>query len=161
MSPAFSRSEVESAQRAKAARLAPFKPIKKRSTKPTPKERDIQRAILAYLKLVPGVVAWRNNVGAVKEGTRFVRFGFPGLSDISGWVSRKALGPSCNCGATGLISHKHEVMVATPLYVEVKRPGTHPTAEQQAFLDSVKAAGGISVIARNVEDVRRALGLSN
>lgn len=126
---------------------------------PTRKEREIQAAILAYLKTVPGVVAWRQNTGAMfgeHKGKRWaVRFGYPGLSDIIGWqhwcgrlrAMRHPIPGSANCDACS----------ARFLAIEVKRPGQYPTAQQQAFLDSVKAAGGIAIVARSVDDVARTL----
>lgn len=37
--------------------------------------------------------------------------------------------------------------------LEVKRPGEKPTAEQLAFLDEVRAGGGIAAVVRGYEDV--------
>ena len=129
-----------------------------RRTAPTPKERDIQRAILAFLATVPGVVAWRTNSGAAMlpgHGGKgqHVRFGFKGLSDIVGWHRYWA---TCQ-GGMAMPSCEG---VARFLAIEVKTAKTYPTAEQQAFLDQVKAAGGIAVCARSVHDVALALGLA-
>ena len=50
-----------------------------------PKEQQIQSVILDVLKRHPKV-AWahRMNVGATKIGGRFIRFGLPGMCDITG-----------------------------------------------------------------------------
>lgn len=115
-----------------------------RLTRPEPPEHAIQAAILRYLA-VDRRVAWaqRFNTGAARiEGRdakgratrRFVRFAFPGCSDILGQL------------ASGHF-----------LAVEVKRPSTKPTPEQSAFLALVAAHGGLSVVARRVEDIQRAL----
>ena len=113
--------------------------------KPRP-EREVQAAILAFLRTVPGVVAWRNNVGGMSgehKGKRWsVRFGFPGLSDIIGWKT-VTWPESC----------------ARFLAIECKREGEEPTPAQEAFLYSVHKAGGIAIVARNVDDVARALGM--
>jgi len=52
-------------------------------------ETDVSASIALALAKVPGVVTFRNNVGAVKsDDGRFVRFGLcPGSSDRIGWVS--------------------------------------------------------------------------
>ena len=119
-------------------------PVVKRPA-PTRKEREIQKAILAYLALVPTVTAWRNNSGAAmlpKDGRGTfmpVRFGFKGLADIGGWVKASPW--------------------PRPLYIEVKREGRYPDVYQRAFLDKARADGCLVIVARNVEDVRRGLGL--
>lgn len=81
------------------------------------------------------------NVGAVKipdsgrkRGYRFVRFAFPGCSDLIGQTAQGRF-----------------------LAVEIKRPGEHPTAEQRAFLATVAQSGGVSGVARSIEDCRRLL----
>jgi hypothetical protein len=45
------------------------------------------------------------------------------------------------------------------LAIEVKRDGKEPTELQQAFIDTVKEAGGIAFVAQSVDDVIGALGL--
>src|SRR5438034_593727 len=106
----------------------------------TRKERDIQAAILAYLKLVPGVVVWKSGGGLLPlaDGRR-VRMGKVGVSDLVGWKTEKVI-TSWSDG------YEYE-LIARMLVIEVKRPGRYPTVEQQAFLDAVKAAGGISIVA--------------
>lgn len=102
------------------------------------KESEIQREILAYLALVPEVVAWRNNTGAMfgeHKGKKWaVRFGKKGLPDIIGWQT--CFGLACF------------------LAIEVKRPGQKASPEQAAFLSQVRAAGGIALVAHSLDDVR-------
>lgn len=139
----------------------------KRAGKPLPrKEGEIQAAILAYLRTVPGVVAWRQNSGAVKDGARFVRFGFKGLSDIAGWRAgcvtmhadtNRTGGPQCPFNNP---QRGYHAWRATPLYVECKAPGKQPTREQAAFLQAVTDAGGLAIVAHSVDDVVSALGLA-
>ena len=117
------------------------------------RESEIQREILTYLSLVPGVVAWRNNTGAMfgeHKGKRWaVRFGRKGLPDILGF-RRTVLG----CDYNGCV----EEASARFLAIEVKRdPKQKPTPEQAAFLDSVRKAGGIALVASSVDDVRKEL----
>jgi hypothetical protein len=116
-----------------------------RLTRPEPPEHAIQDAVLRFLRL-DARVAWahRFNTGAVQipridsqgrhRGHRFVRFAFPGCSDILGQL------------VTGHL-----------LAVEVKRPSTKPTADQAAFLATVRDHGGLAVVARSVEDAQQAL----
>src|SRR5262245_45900280 len=107
-------------------------------------EREVKAAILAFLKTMPGVGAFPIDVGAVKTRPRVVRFGFPGLADIIG-CKTVTWPESC----------------ARFLAIECKREGEEPTAAQEAFLYSVHKAGGIAIVARNVEDVARALGMKS
>jgi hypothetical protein len=87
------------------------------------------------------VVAWRTNVGAVstsyKGRSRFVRFGFPGLSDVIGLMPGSGRLFAC----------------------EVKSATGKVTPAQQDFLAQVTTAGGKAFVARSVADVQRALGL--
>lgn len=116
---------------------------------PSRKEREIQAAILEFLRTVPGVVAWRQNVGAVKTGERFIRFGVKGISDIIGW---RVHDPICaDVAACKRAAHF--------LAIEVKKPGEHPTQEQAVFLKNVAEDGGIAIVARSVDDVVKGLGL--
>lgn len=102
-----------------------------------PLEAVVQGHVLEALRLHPRV-AWvaRFNTAAGRlqyrdgSASRFLRFGFPGLSDILGQMR------------TGLL-----------LAVECKRAGCYPTDEQQAFLDAVKQAGGVAFVARSAVDV--------
>lgn len=43
------------------------------------------------------------------------------------------------------------------LAIEVKKAGGKVSPEQQAFLDTVRDAGGLAIIAYSVDDVRREL----
>jgi len=107
---------------------------------PEPSEADVLSAILTALALHPRV-AWahRFNVAAgklvhSKGRSQFIRFGFPGCPDVLGQLR------------TGQI-----------LAVEVKRPSGTTTPEQDAFLDCVRANGGVALVARSVDDLLEAL----
>ena len=103
-----------------------------------PSEAQTQRQILDWLKL-NGIFAWRNNTGAMAgshKGKRwFVRFGCPGMSDILGIYKAGKF-----------------------LAIEVKRSDGRLTQDQQCFLESVKANGGIAIVARSLKDVQEILG---
>jgi hypothetical protein len=105
-----------------------------------PREADLIRQCLDYLQLAK-VPAWRQNTGCATFGAggkrRFVRFAVEGCSDILG-----VLPPSGRL-----------------LAVECKRPGGKLTAAQAAFLDNVRAAGGLALVVRDVRDLQRALDL--
>lgn len=104
----------------------------------SPRESDIQRSILDYLALLR-ILCWRNNSGAVALGEgksrRYVRYGQKGSSDILG-----VLPPSGRL-----------------LCIEVKRPGNRPTEHQTAWLERMRAAGAVCVVAYGIEDVQRVL----
>lgn len=110
------------------------------------REQDIQTAILRYLRL-DRRIAWaqRMNTGAyaivVHDSTgrekrrRYVRYGFPGCSDILG-----------------------QLITGHVLAIEVKRPDRIViTPDQKAFLKRVQDAGGCACIASSVQDVIAAL----
>lgn len=99
-----------------------------------PLEKDIQAAILQYLRL-RNVFAWRNNSGMQLipnkgGGMRAIRIGLPGSADILGIMPDGRF-----------------------LAIEVKRPGKMPTDEQRAFLGQIEANGGVAVVAHSVDDV--------
>jgi hypothetical protein len=99
-----------------------------------PREADIQRAVIAFLEL-RGCVVVRCNSGAVTVGDRFVRFNSaPGCSDL---------------------------LVCLPgggfAAVEVKAPGGKLTPAQAAFLDRVRAAGGVGAVVRGIPDAEAVL----
>lgn len=105
-----------------------------------PTEASIQKAILQYLKAAR-CLAWRNNSGAMtgeyKGKRRFVRF-----NTAAGGSDLFCLLPD---GSGRFAS------------IEVKRPGNAATEKQSAWLESVRAAGGVAFVATSVEDVRREL----
>lgn len=109
-----------------------------------PKEAGLYTPILQLLAL-RGVKAWRNNVGAVRIGTaterpRYVRFGFPGLSDIVGVLP---LSPTWQAGRA--------------LFCEVKGARGKLSLEQQAFLLDMSNQGALCICARSIDDVSAAL----
>ena len=112
-----------------------------RLTSPEVPEAAILDAVLRYLS-VDKRVAWahRFNTGAQvieevdargRKSRRFVRYAFPGCSDVLGQLR------------TGHF-----------LAVETKTRVGRATAEQAAFLETVECAGGLAILARSVDDVR-------
>lgn len=101
-------------------------------------ERDTQAAILAHAGALPFVRLWRQQVGATPIGSgpaqRFVRYGLPGMADLSGLL---------RCGRR--------------VEVEVKSETGRPSPEQERWADMVQAWGGLYVLARSVADVDRRL----
>lgn len=129
-----------------------------RDAAPPRKESEIQRAILDYLKTVPGVVAWRSNTGAFsgehKGKRRFVRFGIKGMADILGWQ----LWPQVITDCAHPLASSFSPTIPRVMAIEVKRPGGHLTLAQTDFLALVKRAGGLAIVAASVDEVRQALG---
>lgn len=103
----------------------------KRSHIGKPLEKDIQAQVLAMVKMHPRVaLAWRQNTGAVKiDDRRFVRFGFPGVSDIIGFTR------------TGKF-----------IALEVKRLGQKPTQAQDYFIRMVNSNGGYAAVVYSAQD---------
>ncbi len=79
-----------------------------------------------------GIRLFRRNIGAVREGERFVRFGSPGMSDLWG-IDRQA---------------RH-------WEVEVKAPGKKPTEAQLAWLKRMHELGCVSLWSDSVNDCER------
>ena len=102
-----------------------------------PTEAQVLKSILTWLRRDTRV-AWANrfNTGAhvVGEGRhrRFIRYAFPGCSDILGQL------------VTGHL-----------LAIEVKRPSTRNRARpaQLAFLETVNRHGGLGLVAAGIEEV--------
>lgn len=107
---------------------------------PEPSEADVLSAVLTCLAMHPRVAfAHRMNTGAGKilrrgKVSQFMRWGFPGCPDVLGMLRGGAL-----------------------LAVECKRPSGETTPTQAAFLECVRANGGVAVVARSVDDVLEAL----
>ena len=121
---------------------------------PKRRESELVAEALRFLNRIPGVVAWRTNVGAVsadhKGKRRFVRFGFPGLSDIIGWA------PQLNPRDLPGLNPYHARFLA----IECKTDTGKLTPQQQGFLDLVNRSGGIGFVARSVEEIAIALGIT-
>lgn len=98
--------------------------------KPRVAERDILKAVLAALN-GDKRVAWaeRMNSGAYKVGARYVRFGFPGCSDVLGQMQDGRL-----------------------LAIEVKAADGVVSADQSDFLALVHNNGGVAGVARSADD---------
>lgn len=97
-------------------------------------EDEVLRGCLEYLR-IHGVFAWRNNTGAIKIGKRFIRYGTPGSSDILGIMPDGRF-----------------------LAVECKREkGGRLSELQKAFLTAIKINGGVSIVARSVEELKKEL----
>lgn len=101
-------------------------------------ERDVLKAVLALLKHHPLVAfAYRSQSGLLRsldDDARKVRVGFRGLSDIVGALRDGRW-----------------------LAIECKSAAGRVSDDQAAFLDAVRAIGGVACVARNVDDVMGAL----
>jgi len=97
-------------------------------------EKAIQNEILRAFGTLPGVRLWRANVGVARIGDRVVRFGISGQADL-----------------TGILPDGRR------LEIEVKSPTGRQTPPQAAFQAMIERFNGLYVLARSVDDVRRAL----
>lgn len=102
-----------------------------------PLEKDIQKAIIAFLSAHPKISIYgRFNSGAAvsgdaKGGTRYTWF-----NSIKGFPDIHAM-----------------LKGGRAVYIEVKRPGGKVTPDQQRFIDKVEAHGAVAFIAYSVDDV--------
>ena len=87
------------------------------------KEKDVLKGCIAVLDSHPQIALWwRQNTGAMRDGTRFVKFSFRGASDLMAVLKGGKF-----------------------LAVEAKATGKRASPEQAAFLDNVLDAGGYAV----------------
>ena len=94
-------------------------------------EQGVLNAVLKVLRYHPQV-SWavRMNSGAFKDSRgQFVRFGFPGCPDILG-----------------------QMVDGRFLAIEVKAAKGRLTDDQEFFLAKVRANGGVSGVARSIEE---------
>jgi hypothetical protein len=99
-----------------------------------PSEKEIQESILDWLSYQQNAFVWRNNnVGVYDPRTegfrRLPKYSMRGVSDIIGLWNGRGLAIECK-SKTGKLS-----------------------AYQEAFLNRFKQAGGITIVARSIEDV--------
>lgn len=101
---------------------------------PRSRERDVQKAVLAYLRM-RGAWAERFNSGGFEKGGQYVRFNTAvGCSDVL----------ACFRGRL--------------LALEVKRDRKgKATVAQGLFLEAVRAAGGVGAVVTGIDDVRAIL----
>lgn len=107
-----------------------------------------------------GFTMWRNNVGSAWQGNAEVIA--PSRILISN-ARRVAYG--LTKGASDLIGFKPVVITQEmvgktfPIFtvVETKRPGGRISAEQNIFLDCIRKAGGIAIVAKKPDDINEGL----
>ncbi|MCX5811302.1 MAG: VRR-NUC domain-containing protein [Proteobacteria bacterium] len=93
------------------------------------REQDLQKAILHYLAAM-GFAAWRQNNCAASTGSRLVRFGVPGTSDIIGILPAGKF-----------------------LAVKVKAEKGQLTQRQNIFIGEVMKNNGVAIAVQSVDDV--------
>lgn len=94
-------------------------------------ENVVLRDCLAYLQL-NGIYCWRNNTGATKTKTGFVRFGKVGSSDILGVLpDGRFLAVECKREKGGVVSEK-----------------------QKEFLSMIEVNHGVALVVNSIEDLQ-------
>ena len=108
-------------------------------------ERDIQAEIWRALSKFS--VMFRNNVGAFKDGGRWVQFGLVrGSSDLIGWTRVKI--------TPDMVGQTVAVFTA----IECKTVKGRATPGQIYFIERVKIDGGYAGITRSAEDALKVIG---
>ncbi len=103
------------------------------SSLPEPSESDIQRTIVQWSKMVPGLRLWRNRsaeAGRSGKGADRSRTGSP---DLEGWYTTNG--------------------VAVYVGIEVKAKKGKVSDAQVRWGELITTAGGIYVLARDLQDV--------
>lgn len=110
------------------------------STKKTPEAATLR----ACMDVLGAHRIWwmRMNVGAVKSGNRFFRFGRPGMADILAMYYRLE---KYDCG------HNHAAHVV--LWIECKSETGRQRPEQKEFQAEVEGKGHSYLIVRKPEDL--------
>jgi len=93
---------------------------------PRERESKVMRSIVVRLRRL-GIVLYRRNTGAMRDGERFVRFASPGQADLYGWI----LPPHSRAG--------------THVEIEVKARGNKPTPKQLAWLLECHRLGAVAM----------------
>lgn len=102
------------------------------------KENIVLSECLQYLSAT-GIFHWRNNTGAVKVGSRFVKFGYKGSSDIIG---------ICPDGRF--------------LAIECKREFKGKLSEhQKVFLTQIEKNGGVAIVTNSLVSMIEQLKAKN
>jgi hypothetical protein len=93
----------------------------------------------------------RMNVGAVKDGKRFFRFGRKGMADILAiprlWVTNQIVDGTLH------ITHHRFVPVALPLWIEAKASDGQQRPEQAEFQREVEEQGHSYLLVRSSDDL--------
>lgn len=125
-----------------------------------PREADIQQAIRLALGLEPGLVLWRNNVGAAvhHDSGRPVHYGVGGKggSDLIGLLSvdLSTVREEPSAGVPIHVCLHHLSPLARFVALEIKRPGGRVTKEQNDFLALVRSLGGFGAVVHSVDEAR-------
>ena len=99
------------------------------------KENQIQREIREYLGTRDDIIVYRNNVGMSKVGAGWISYGLAiGSADLIGITS------------TGRF-----------VAIECKAERGKLSADQERWLKLVETMGGLVIVARSVEDVKKCL----
>ena len=97
-------------------------------------EQDLLNRVLAAVGALPGVLAWRNNTGALRDANgRMVRFGARGSADVFVIAAGRFVGIECKHGRG------------------------RQSEDQQRWQRACEAAGGVYVLAYDVETARHAV----
>lgn len=107
------------------------------------KESNLVRACLDWLAL-NRVMAWRTNNTGVFDPVKKVHRSFhgrKGVADILGLLP------------TTVYVAEATVTLGTFLAVEVKRPGQRPRQDQAAFLDEIRARGGVGLCVHSLTEL--------
>ena len=95
------------------------------------KENIVLSQCLKYLEVLQ-IYHWRNNTGALKIGRRFIRFGFPGSSDILGILPDGRF-----------------------LAIECKREkGGRLSEAQKDFISRINSNGGVAMCVHSLEELQ-------
>jgi hypothetical protein len=110
-----------------------------------PKETGRTGVMRAVIDLLTIEKIWhmRVNVGAFHNGKRPVFFGRKGMADLL------ALLPVITANTADELITVHRVV-----WLEIKRPGEHITAEQQAFREEVEAEGHLYLIIEDAAELQ-------
>lgn len=99
-------------------------------------EHALVQSILIEFGSRPTLRLWRVNTGAALGRAGFVRFGLPGMADISGI----------------------QFGTGKRIEIEAKTETGRQTPEQKRWQLMIERFGGVYILARSIDDVRKVLG---
>lgn len=110
------------------------------------KESDLQRLVLDWLT-ARNILAFRMNVGTMKAGSRYVRFGVPGMADILAFD--RVLSKPIN-------SESHDMVI--PTWIELKDSKNEQSDLQKSFQDQVQNNGHRYLLVRSLDELEKEMG---
>lgn len=125
-------------------------------------ESNLRDEILRLWGARPDLMLWRNNVGVgrgLSNAQSIIKFGLVGSADIMGvWRRTHTIKTVTNPNSFTPYEREFTATHGHALAIETKTKKGRLTVEQCRFQVAWEAAGGVYILARELEDVSDVLG---